>query len=205
VRWWWSLGSSTTFNKCEKRHGAVQNLLGSKLWKSETNRLTLLNSICRKLLEASHMSVTAEVVGDTSVGLEQLERDISNTVVPHRRPRPVELRPEPLAPMPDYVEHRKGVNEVGKLSAEAVVREYDAAVKEIEALGAELSEAARRCEAMVAGVHAMVADIKEIAARYRDEGKRYFLQIEAVSLMTSEVRETCEALKKKIATDTLTA
>ena len=42
--------------------------------------------------------------------------------------------PLPKGPMPDYVEHRQGVNQVGKLSAEAVVREYDAAVKEIEAV-----------------------------------------------------------------------
>ena len=101
--------------------------------------------------------------------------------------------------MPDYVEHKEGVNQVGKLSAEAVVREYDAAVKEIEALGAELAEAAKKCEAMVAGVHAMVGEIKELAANYREEGKRYFLQIEDCSLMTSEVRSVCEMLKKKIA------
>ena len=111
----------------------------------------------------------------------------------------------PKGPMPDYVEHKEGVNQVGKLSAEAVVREYDAAVKEIEALGAELTEAARKCEVMVAGVHAMVADIKELAANYRDEGKRYFLQIEECSLMTSEVRTVCEALKKKIAARTIAA
>ena len=100
--------------------------------------------------------------------------------------------------MPDYVEHKEGVNQVGKLSAEAVVREYDAAVKEIEALGAELSEAAKKCEAMVAGVHAMVNEIKELAANYREEGKRYFLQIEDCSLMTSEVRSVCETLKKRM-------
>ncbi len=100
--------------------------------------------------------------------------------------------------MPDYVEHKEGVNQVGKLSAEAVVREYDAAVKEIEALGAELTEAAKKCEAMVAGVHAMVGEIKELAANYREEGKRYFLQIEDCSLMTSEVRSVCETLKKKL-------
>ncbi|WP_249164237.1 hypothetical protein [Bradyrhizobium jicamae] len=110
----------------------------------------------------------------------------------------------PLSPMPDYVEHRNGVNEVGKLSAEAVVREYEAAVKEIEALGTELQLAAKKCETMVAGVHDMIAEIKEFAAGYRDQGKRFFLQIEAVSLMTSEVRDTCEVLKKKIASDTLT-
>ncbi|WP_456629541.1 hypothetical protein [Bradyrhizobium sp. URHC0002] len=101
--------------------------------------------------------------------------------------------------MPDYVEHKEGVNQVGKLSAEAVVREYDAAVKEIEALGAELTEAAKKCEAMVAGVHATATEIRELAANYREEGKRYFLQIEDCSLMTSEVRSVCEALKKKIA------
>jgi predicted nucleic acid-binding Zn-ribbon protein len=101
--------------------------------------------------------------------------------------------------MPDYVEHKEGVNQVGRLSAEAVVREYDAAVKEIEALGAELTEAAKKCEAMVAGVHSVVNEIKELAANYREEGKRYFLQIEECSLMTSEVRTVCEGLKKKIA------
>jgi pentose-5-phosphate-3-epimerase len=70
----------------------------------------------------------------------------------------------------------------------------------IEALGAELTEAAKKCEETVAGVHSMVNEIKELAASYREEGKRYFLQIEECSLMTSEVRTVCEALKKKIAT-----
>jgi acyl-CoA reductase-like NAD-dependent aldehyde dehydrogenase len=51
----------------------------------------------------------------------------------------------------------------------------------------------------VAGVHAMVSEIRELAASYREEGKRYFLQIEECSLTTSEVRTVCEALKKKIA------
>ena len=135
---------------------------------------------------------------------EEIEGEIGNII-----PAPGEGRssarahsndhPLPEGPMPDYVEHKEGVNQVGKLSAEAVVREYDAAVKEIEALGVELSEAAKKCEAMVAGVHSMVKEIKELAANYREEGKRYFLQIEDCSLMTSEVRTVCETLKKRIA------
>ncbi|KWV54384.1 hypothetical protein AS156_00220 [Bradyrhizobium macuxiense] len=124
----------------------------------------------------------------------------ANPAAPHR-PR---SNIRPMSPMPAYVEHRNGVNEVGKLSAEAVVREYEAAVTEIEALGTELQLAAKKCETMVAGVHDMIAEIKEFAAGYRDQGKRFFLQIEAVSLMTTEVRDTCEILKKKIAADTLT-
>ena len=50
--------------------------------------------------------------------------------------------------MPDYVEQNDGATEIGKLSAEAVVREYEAAAKDIEALGVELMEQARQCEAM---------------------------------------------------------
>ena len=148
------------------------------------------------------MSVTEELLASK---FDDIERDIGNMIeisnrkLPSIHIVPDEDHPLPKGPMPNYVEHKEGVNQVGKLSAEAVVREYDAAVKEIEALGAELTEAAKKCEATVAGVHAMVSEIKELAASYREEGKRYFLQIEECSLTTSEVRTVCEALKKKIA------
>jgi hypothetical protein len=128
----------------------------------------------------------------TLMTVEGVDRELGQ----HRQ-RPASP-PPPSMPLPDYVQHQEGINRVGKLTAEAVVREYEAAVKEIEAMGTELQDAAKRCEAMVSGVHAMIAEIKEIASRFRDEGKHYFLQIEACSLMTTEVRTTCEALKKKI-------
>jgi len=151
------------------------------------------------------MSLTAEVLTNSPLlDADDIEGEIGNLIYNARRGslgRPPHADELHLAdgPMPDYVEHKEGVNQVGKLSAEAVVREYDAAVKEIEALGSELTEAAKKCEAMVAGVHAMVGEIKELAAKYREEGKRYFLQIEDCSLMTSEVRSVCETLKRKIA------
>jgi hypothetical protein len=44
-----------------------------------------------------------------------------------------------------------------------------------------------------------------LATNYREEGKRYFLQIEECSLATSEVRTVCEALKKKIAASNIAA
>jgi len=152
------------------------------------------------------MSLTAEILTHSPLlDADDIEGEIGNLIYNARRsPVGPEIhlsneRTLPKNAMPDYVEHKEGVNQVGKLSAEAVVREYDAAVKEIEALGAELSDAAKKCEAMVAGVHAMVGEIRELAANYREEGKRYFLQIEDCSLMTSEVRSVCETLKRKIA------
>ncbi|WFU13665.1 hypothetical protein [Bradyrhizobium sp. CB3481] len=152
------------------------------------------------------MSLSAEILTQSPLlDADDIEGEIGSLIYNARRAAAAHQlpqnddRPLPKSPMPDYVEHKDGVNQVGKLSAEAVVREYDAAVKEIEALGAELADAAKKCEAMVAGVHAMVGEIKELAANYREEGKRYFLQIEDCSLMTSEVRSVCETLKKKIA------
>ena len=99
----------------------------------------------------------------------------------------------------DYVEHRDGTTEIGKLSAEAVVREYEAAAKEIEAMGAKLIELVTQCEAMARDAFAVTEELKEIAERYREEAKRVFVQIENCSLVTAEVRKTCTELKEKIA------
>lgn len=135
--------------------------------------------------------------------LIDVEQDIAAALKdspPLRAPQPVDYAPPAVrAPMPDYAVHRDGVNEIGKLSAEAAVKEYEAAAKEIEAMGTELMDAAKRCEIMTASVHEAIAEVKETAARYRDAGKAMFLQIEDCALMTAEVRATCDALKLKIA------
>ena len=106
----------------------------------------------------------------------------------------------PELSMPDYVEHRAGATEIGKLSAEAVVREYEAAAKDIEALGVDLVEHVKKCEAMTRDALLVIEELKETAAQYRDEAKRVFLQIENCSLLTAEVRKTCAEMKERIAT-----
>jgi hypothetical protein len=135
-----------------------------------------------------------------------LEREIEAQVrnsPPIREQRPVNVAPPtvraPTPSIPDYVEHCEGATEIGKLSAEAVVREYEAAAKEIEGMGAELIERVKQCEAMTRDALAVTEEIKETAARYRDEAKRSFLQIENCTLMTAEVRKTCTELREKIA------
>jgi uncharacterized protein YukE len=105
----------------------------------------------------------------------------------------------PAPSMPEYVVHREGASEIGRLSAEAVVREYEAAAKEIEAMGAELIERVKQCETMTRDAVAATNEMKETAKRYREEAKRIFMQIEDCSLMTAEVRKTCTALKARIA------
>jgi hypothetical protein len=105
----------------------------------------------------------------------------------------------PTLAMPDYVEHRDGATEIGKLSAEAVVREYEATAKEIESMGAELLDRVKECEAMTRDAIAVTEELKQVAARYREEAKRVFEHIETCSLVVAEARKTCTDLKDRIA------
>ncbi|MEH2526775.1 MULTISPECIES: hypothetical protein [unclassified Bradyrhizobium] len=135
-----------------------------------------------------------------------LEREIEEEF--RKLPQDRESQPSDFAPpsvrapdiaMPDYVEHRDGATEIGKLSAEAVVREYEAAAKDIEDLGVELVEHVKQCEAMSRETLVVIEELKETAERYREEAKRVFLHIENCSLLTAQVRKTCAEMKERIA------
>jgi hypothetical protein len=133
---------------------------------------------------------------------KEIEAEFRNSP-PMRSQHSVDFAPTrvraPTIAIPDYVEHCEGATEIGKLSAEAVVREYETAAKDIEAMGAELIERVKQCEGMTREALAVTEEMKETAARYREEAKRIFLQIENCTRMTAEVRKTCIELKEKIA------
>ena len=105
----------------------------------------------------------------------------------------------PQLAIPDYVEHRDGATEIGMLSAEAVVREHEAAAKEIESMGADLIECVKRCEAVTRDALVVTEELNEVAARYRAEAKRVFEHIENCSLIVASVRKACVEMKDKIA------
>jgi hypothetical protein len=138
----------------------------------------------------------------TGAVLSDLEREIAVEIQrkhePLRAPGMSTSVDAPALAMPDYVQHRDGATEIGKLSAEAIVREYEAAAKEIEATGAALIERVRKCEAMTRDALAVTEELRETAARYREEAKRVFVEIENCSQTTAEVRQTCIELREKI-------
>ena len=145
------------------------------------------------------------MVSTTERPVTDMEREIQ-AELRHRPPvqetRTTRLDPPiigaPTLAMPDYVEHREGATEIGKLSAEAVVREYEATAKEIESTGSELIERVKQCEAMTRDALAVTDELKEVAARYREEAKRVFEHIETCSLVVAEARKTCTDLKDRI-------
>jgi hypothetical protein len=146
------------------------------------------------------------MVQTTGRPLTDMEREIQAEVRSRpslHEPRAAYLDPltvgAPALAMPAYVEHRDGATEIGKLSAEAVVREYEATAKEIESMGAEVLERVKQCEAMTRDAVAVTEELREIAGRYREEAKRAFDHIESCSLVIAEARKTCTELKDKIA------
>jgi len=132
----------------------------------------------------------------------QVEGEVREAV--HQRPAHIQaLAPPPRTPappVPDYVSHREDVTEIGKLSAEAIVREYEVTAREIEAMGEVVKEMLQRCEQLTTSASSMLKEIKTTASNYRKEGKRIFNEIESCSSATEEVRRLCEAFRDKIAT-----
>jgi signal transduction protein with GAF and PtsI domain len=102
-------------------------------------------------------------------------------------------------PVPEYVVHRDDASEIGKLSAEAIVKEYEETAKEIEAMGDVVREMVKRCDQLSASASSMLKDIKSTAAHYRKEGKRMFTEIESCSSAADEVRKLCEDFRDKLA------
>ena len=130
-----------------------------------------------------------------ALDLAKLEADVTAALPA----LPVRAAPAvPPEPLPEYVEHREGVSRVGQLTAEAVVRDYEAAAKEIESMGNELISAAKKCEAMTAEVHDAIAFMRDTAAAYREEAKKIFKRIEDCALFTQDVRKTCEEVKRRM-------
>jgi hypothetical protein len=116
-----------------------------------------------------------------------------------RRVEPFALvSPAPEESLPNYVEHRDGVTEIGKLSAEAIVGEYEAAAEAIESLAIELVEQVRLREAMCRQSLSVIGVLKEAAGRHREEAKRIFLHIESCSQIAAEVRRVCAELTSKL-------
>jgi hypothetical protein len=136
--------------------------------------------------------------------VSQLEGDIMD-VVQQRPPhiQALEAAPRLTKPqLPDYVNHRDDVSEIGKLSAEAVAREYEVTAKEIEAMGEVVRDMVQRCEQLTTSASSMLKDIRATASRYRQEGKRIFDEIESCSSATDEVRKMCDAFRDRIAKKT---
>ena len=103
-----------------------------------------------------------------------------------------------LPPLPNYVEHREDLDTVGKAAAQAIVMQYEGAMKALESMGKELIDCVEQALKMAQGCIAAVKDVAETCNQYRDESKAIFARIEYASALTAEVRNVCESMRGKI-------
>jgi hypothetical protein len=102
------------------------------------------------------------------------------------------------SPMPPYVQHHADIDQIGKLSAEAVIAQYEGAVKALEAMGTTLIDCVKRAETMAAGCRDAIAYVQDTAQKYREEAKLIFDRIEQAAVMTAEVKLICDEMRKKL-------
>src|SRR5438105_9149847 len=139
-----------------------------------------------------------------SLALVDVERDIAEALANSPTPRDhhrIDFVPAirtQTMPMPPYVEHHADVDQIGKLTAEAVIAQYEGAVKALEAMGITLIDCVKRAEKMAAGCKDAITYVQDTAQKYREEAKLIFDRIEQASVMTAEVRSVCDEMRKKI-------
>jgi hypothetical protein len=127
-----------------------------------------------------------------------VEDEIRRAVVPHRSMR-----------IPNYVEHNEEVDEVGRLSSEALVMTYEASAKRIEAMGSGLIEAMSECRKyttqMVAELERVEQETEEAvkgclaaAEVYRGQAKELFENIQNRAILAAKVRETASTMIEEL-------
>jgi chromosome segregation ATPase len=119
----------------------------------------------------------------TPVDLHALERDISS-------PLPaVTLKQTQVQADPD----------IGKLSADAVLEQYNMAAKAVEAMGEEVQKRIRALEDAMKDCDEDMRLLREAADSIREKGQLAHAEIERTSAVSKDIREIVAAIKAKIA------
>jgi hypothetical protein len=88
--------------------------------------------------------------------------------------------------------------DLGRITAEAITVAHEAASAALAELGKELAERMKSIDKLRADADTALKDCLDTAQAYRDAGKAAADQIKLTAALTNEVRETCEAMRKKI-------
>lgn len=121
----------------------------------------------------------------------KLEEELGELV---RQPRPRLAGDTTLQPVRSPLD----VSELGRLSGDAVVKQYEVAMNSLQALGKELIECVQDAETMVVGAKDTIKYIEDTIQRYRSEAQATKDRIEHASLMTANVRKLCDDMRTQI-------
>ena len=116
---------------------------------------------------------------------------------------PVRLEPSLESDLAELVRTDKPYNsremvphDIGKLTSEAVVAQYEQAAASVEQLGEAIKESVAKLEAVIADHATDLKLIADAANTIREKGKRVQIQIEEANALTVEIREACASFTK---------
>ncbi len=121
-----------------------------------------------------------------------LEKEIEQTIQGHRT-----LVPAATTLMSNQI---RDLDDLGRMSAEAVLTQYEATAKEVESMGNLVKDMVKKLGASLLECDADMKFVAETAAAIREKGKHSQALIEQVSALSTNIRAACEEFKKKVGT-----
>jgi hypothetical protein len=91
-------------------------------------------------------------------------------------------------------------HDLGRLSAEAVLKQYETAAHNVEEMGAAVKERIAALTAALAECDADMRLIGEAANAIREKGKHAYAHIEHTAAVSREIRAICSEFQRKAAT-----
>lgn len=103
-------------------------------------------------------------------------------------------------PAPEYVEHytQEPEPDIGRLSADAVLEQYNMAAKAVKDMGEEIQERIRALEAALRECDADMKLLDEAAQAIKEKGKLAHAEIERTSAVSKDIREVVAVIKSKL-------
>ena len=89
-------------------------------------------------------------------------------------------------------------NDLGRMSAEAVLTQYEAAAKAVEDMGEEVRNRIEKLEDSLKDCDATMKALAEAAQAIREKGRLVQVQIEEASALSTDIRSKCEEFKQKV-------
>jgi methyl-accepting chemotaxis protein len=90
------------------------------------------------------------------------------------------------------------VEDLGRMSAEAVLAQYETAAREFEIMGDEIKARIEKLQASLDDAHEALRLLADAAKAIRDKGQLAHAQIEEMSAVTKHVRDAVAEATKKI-------
>jgi len=123
-----------------------------------------------------------------SVDFDSLEQDVQTAL---KRQRVDERVGEAI---------RQPVTEkdIGRLSAEAVLAQYEAAARGVETMGDEIKDRITKLETAMREADEAMKLVNEAAAAIREKGKLVHVQIEEATQLSRDISNACTEFRRKV-------